>query len=366
MKKVFISMMTAAMFFASCTSDDATTIPEKNEVADNQESLVAIKLGAGAIASTTVTETRAAVDEWNANQIGVFALDRVNSWDTTIDANDRPVLLNNELGTVGSDQVNDETTEIPVVWTNATNNTLYYPRYSTRTYSFYAYHPYVDDANVTVNNGNSIMVTGTFDGTQDIMVGHAICPTDLGYNAKYFRDIEKTGSEETPDMTFSHLTTRLKIKVAPGHKYNPETCTIETLKMAVPTGYTLRVASTDLAAYPQEIRSWNNETVENTFATNIALEEANIGTGDYQTSDVIADILAKPTKNGGDGYELVLSLPGITEPIIAPVKLDDDAALFEAGKAYTITLTINGPQEIKVTASLTPWEEVNEEIGVEI
>ena len=365
MKKVLLSMMTAAIFFASCSNDD-TAVPENNNVTNNnQEELVAIKLGAGSIASTTVVESKAAVEEWNANQIGVFALDRNNSWDTTIEENDRPVLLNNELGTVGPD-AEGETEQIEVVWTNATNNILYYPRYSTRTYSFYAYHPYVSDENVTINNGNSIMVTGTFTGQEDIMVGNAICKSDLGYNAKYFRDIEKEGNEETPDIKFNHLTTRLKIKVAAGHKYNPETCTINTLKMDIPTGYTLRVASTDLAQYPQEIRSWNAETTELQFGENIALTAGEDDS--YATSDVVADILTKP---GAESYELILTLPGINEPIIAPVSYpatEEEGAsnVFEAGKAYTITLTINGPQEIKVTASLTPWDEETPEIGVEI
>lgn len=362
MKKVLLSMMTAAMCFASCTSDDATTIPEKNEVANNnQEELVAIELGTGSIASTTVVESRAAVDEWDANQIGVFALDRKEPWDATIDANDRPVLLNNELGTIG-DPIETGSSKYAVNWAEI----KYYPRYSTRTYSFFAYHPYVaDEANIAFSNGNSIMVTGTFDGTQDIMVAHNICPIETGYNAKYFRDAETNGTKVIPDLNFKHLTTRLMISVKAGHKYKPETCTIETLKMAVPNGYTLRVASTDLTLYPQEIRTWNSDMVEKQFAENVALVEATPGTGDYQKSEVIADILTKPSKNEGEIFELILTLPGINEPIIAPVSLANGGK-FEAGKAYNVTLTINGPQEIEVTASLTPWVIVGGEIDVVI
>lgn len=358
MKKVLLSMMTAAMFFASCSSDDATTIPENNEVADNnQEELVAIKLGTGSIASTTVVESKAAVEEWNANQIGVFALDRNNVWDNTIEVNDKPVLLYNELGTVGT-EAEGETSQIDVVW--AENKTLYYPRYSTRTYSFFAYHPYVETKNVALtNNNNRIEVTGTFDGTQDIMAGKAICTSDLGYNAKYFRDLEKNNQEETPDIMFKHLTTRLIINVAAGHKYDPQTCTINTLSMAVPTQYTMTLAVLNDESYEPSIKSWGSETAEKVFGQNIALTQDG---GNYETQKGAADILAKP---GVSRYDLILTLPGINENIIAPVTLADGAT-FEAGKAYTITLTINGPQEIEVTASLTEWEYVEGEIDVEI
>ena len=57
MKKVFLSMMTFAMIFASCSSDD-TAIPESNGIANNtQEDLVVIKLGTSSKLGTTVTES---------------------------------------------------------------------------------------------------------------------------------------------------------------------------------------------------------------------------------------------------------------------------------------------------------------------
>lgn len=363
MKKVLLSMMTAAMFFASCSSDE-TTVPENNgAVENNQEELVAIKLGTGSRVGTTVVESRAAVEEWNANQIGVFALDRNKAWDNTIEDDDKPVLLFNELGTVGSAEVDGETEKIEVIWTNAENNTLFYPRYSTRTYSFFAYHPYVADENVTIPDSNDrIRVKGTFTGKEDIMAGKAICETSEGYNAKYFRDLEKNGSEETPDILFEHLTTRLIINVAPGHKYNPETCTIETLSMAVPSEYTMTLAFLNQEDYQPTI-VWGSETAVQQFGEKIALTpvdpEAENKT--YQKSEGVADILAKP---GAKSYDLILTLPGINEEITAPVVLEDGE--FEAGKAYTITLTINGPQEILVTASLTEWDYVEGEIEVEI
>ena len=385
MKKYFFTMMTTAMLFASCSSDD--TVAPNNGI-ENQEDLVEIKLGAGSRIGTSVSESRTAVDAWNDTEVGVFAVDKAANanWTDQTSTDNKPVLMSNVKGTVvasASGLTSDITLE---------GNKRYYPRNSVRNYEFYGYYPYdSNSANIaTVESANGIKVTGNFDGTQDIMAGKSQILTsepEIGYfNAKYFRT--EGESAETPNISFNHLTSRIQIQLLQGTDYTDETCAIKSIKMDLPESYEYDLVSVaksfndddDTNVFTSEDITWTYPTTSTENGNVVIIQDNNGLTATDESAGTIpitCDFMV-PAGNGNtdidtehDGYDayrlyLTFTDPETNADVISEVdiKLTGYAA-FEPGKKYLVKLKVHGPKEITVQATLVPWED-GENIETEI
>lgn len=416
MKKFFL-FASAALVLASCSSEAEEAVIKPNETPEEEVlELTEIKLGAGA--PTVSAETRAAVpvDNWNDTPVGIFGVNENanatgdNKWDVDPDRNgmeitvENAVILRNEPATVAA-----PSTGGAVTFTNANDHKIYFPRGNSKNYgyTFLGYYPYIDN-DPTVSE-NSIAVSSKFDGTQDIMAGKAESATPLdngnniGYNAKYIREYRAQESNEPNiNIAFEHRTSKIDIYLQRTTNYNPAMCKVYAAWFDVPETYTLTFAKPT---------SGNGVTTTLAFSGDPVNAYA-IGGGDfeptksYNTDDIVRyggqyhkftsphegawtggdvdDFEAVEPENGtqNDPHTIFVN----PEPVAnsgTTIKtlhlvLNDDPSRditvnvpspqggFEAGKAYKVIVTIHGPEEIKVTASIVDWVTGGTIEGVEI
>ena len=343
MKKYLFTMATAAMLFASCSSDD--TVVDNGA---NEEGLVEIKLGAGSRVGTDVSESkgRAAepVDDWNNTIVGIVAVSAGETPWNEEGTNPVTVLLNDVEGTIESSTENG---------IDLKDGPWYYPRISRLGYNFFGYYP---KTGATLADGTITTGDKNFTGYDDIMwaeVNNDDKPAG-GYNADSFKGT--TAVQNDPNLHFKHLTTLLKFVVKKGDDYDDETCAINNFDVIIPATYNLTVASQD-SEKPAGTIVWGDDRTAGVSAASVTLPYS----FDDTTDNIeFGQIFVKP---GETSYSLILNIGNTTSSIseTKELKLSSGEA-FAAGKVYTITMTVNGPQAITLTATLEGWIDSNENI----
>lgn len=420
MKKFFL-FASAALVLASCSSEAEEAVIKPNETPEEEVlELTEIKLGAGA--PTVSAETRAAVEvnDWSNTPVGIFGVNenasaQENNWSVAPDRNDmeitveNAVILLNEPATVAT-----PSTGGAVTFTNANANKIYFPRGNSKNYgyTFLGYYPYIEGT--TTASADTIKVTGKFDGTQDIMAGKAASASGsynngIGYNAKYIRECRAQESNEPNiNIAFEHLTSKIDIllKQEPTN-YIQEMCDVYAAWFEVEEDYTLTFAkptsgngvNTSLAFAGDTVKAFaiggdDFKSTKSYKSGDIVRYTDGLGntvykkfkashTGDWTGNDVdnfdpIAPETSPSTthtifvtpdpqqENSGTAYKTLHLVLNDDPSKDISVKVASPAGGFEAGKAYTVTVTINGPEAITVTASITPWQVVGGTPGVEI
>lgn len=398
--KKFLFFASAALVLASCSSEAEEAVIKPNETPEEVLELTEIKLGGGA--PTVSAETRAAVElnSWSDTPVGIFGVNENgaatdNDWSVAPARNqmniavEKAVILLNEPATVASDK--------KVKFTNPSDSKIYFPRGNNKNYgyTFLGYYPYLSTG---VNAyADSITVTGKFDGTQDIMAGKATSATiltsnSIGYNAKYIRDyrVQYSGSEPTIDIPFSHLTTKISILLKQTSYYNPAMCDVHAAYFDVKKDYTLtfekdaseKVKTTlefsgdTVSAYAiggaqfDETKNYKiNDVVKynNKYYTFTSAHTAGGWTGSDATvlppvapelspsTEYTIFVTPDPQQNSGTATKTLHLVLNDDINDVKDITVTSPAGGFEAGKAYKVTVTINGPEEIKVTASITAW-----------
>ena len=413
MKKFFL-FASAALVLASCSSEAEEAVIKPNETPEEEVfELTEIKLGGGA--PTASAETRAAVklDAWADTPVGIFGVNENaeasdNNWTSVSDKSDKniteekPVILLNELAKVNSS--NEVRFDI---------GTIYFPRGNSKNYgyTFLGYYPYLDTTtpntpNTLTTSADTIKVKGKFDGTQDIMAGKAASATPengyKGYNAKYIREYRTNhsgGGSGYPDINieFKHLTSKIDVllKQEPTN-YIDEMCDVYAAWFEVEEDYTLTFAKDTQNNSVTTSLAFAGDTVK-AFAIGGDDFEA---TKSYKRGDIVRYTDAQGTKywefdNSHEGPWTGTNAAHVIDPIqpetspttaytifVTPdpqqqnsgtayktlhlvlnddpskditVKVASPAGGFEAGKAYKVTVTINGPEAITVKASITEW-----------
>ena len=345
MKKYLFTMATAAMLFASCSSDDTVT----NENGVNDEGLVEIKLGADSRVGSSVTESRAfaSVESIEDLNVGIFALDKAGlNWNGDNTMSNRPVYWNNLAANFSKNGTD------PIYYANITTSIeaeKYYPRNTEREYNFYAYSPKADNGNVTIGS-NSVKVNGTFKGEEDIIWGMSE-KISGAWNPGY---IETNGGN--PEIEFEHLLSWFVVNVKQGNNYAASTCAIKELSIDHPTAYTLTVAHSDFD------NTQNKKEAVLEFTGNASPMNFYSGTFNptsNQQFDNIANVFVK-SKEAAEFYSLNITLADGSENKVA---LNIPNAGIEQGKKYNVNIVINGPTDIKITATLTPWDNGDDVTG---
>ena len=408
MKKFFL-FASAALVLASCSSEAEEAVIKPNETPEEEVlELTEIKLGGGA--PTASAETRAAnqVTAWNDTEVGIFGVNEYaratnNDWslppsrgNMEITAENAVILLN-ESATV----TNDDTVRFDA-------GPIYFPRTNNNNYgyTFLGYYPYI--ATRPTTNADSISVTGVFDGTQDIMAGKATSATQLnngnniGYNAKYIREYRNQNSGTgypNINIAFKHLTSKIDVQLKKGASYKNEMCDVYAAYFKVEKDYTLTFAkdiannsvTTSLAFKGDTVKAYaigGGDFVENkSYKQNDIVKYGgqyykfnSDYTGSWGGADVIlADpfeaeagpsfnnkytIFVTPDPQEGATKTLYLILKNDINTD-TPVTITSPTGGFKPGTAYTVTVTINGPEEIKVTATIVDWDN-GDEVGAEI
>lgn len=429
MKKFFL-FASAALVLASCSSEAEEAVIKPNETPEEEVlELTEIKLGAGA--PTASAETRALVDigaAFNNTKVGIFGVNEngtadPNDWSVYEDPNnmniakENAVILFNEPATIVSgssgatvtfDRINDNV---------GPTNKFYFPRTNNNNYgyTFLGYYPKVDDANVTKSTDN-IVVSGEFDGTQDIIAGKAdhatpVNGSPIGYNAKYIRNYRtdntvNTGSADYPeiDIKFTHRTTKIIVQLQRTSSYISEMCDVYAAWFDVKKQYNIT------------FEKYNNNDIKTSleFVGSEVNKAYAIGGGDFSESKTyeVGDVV----KHDGEYWEFILphsiagpwsqdqvqsmtpkdpkatpsdaSYPILIEPDpkdndlratktlylvlnddkndVKEVTVTSPTGGFVEGKAYTVVVTINGPEAITVKASIADWDVVSGSLGAEI
>lgn len=264
----------------------------------------------------------------------------------------------------------------------------YYPTGNWHKYAFYGYYPKQDAANIIYDNKSVSVMFEDLDGTTDIIYGKAEdLTTPYAYSAYYFR--QEGNEDKVPTVAFAHKLMRLTFAIKPGGKDKEAAKTMGVTKVEVvkvPTKGTLILADKDAPANAGYINfDWTTtadlalkaktdatgtgaglepeftayDTTNETKACWVKDDEVNIGQGimipvpDYDT-------------NPDYKYQLKITLINkdgqVFEPEY-PMDLNTNGKEFAAGTSYKVTMTINGPKEIQLNATLEKWQEDNTTIG---
>lgn len=411
MKKFFL-FASAALVLASCSSEAEEAVIKPNETPEEEVlELTEIKLGAGA--PTASAETRAIVDiagAFDDTKVGIFGVNENgratnNDWSEYEDPNimniatEHAVILFNEPATIADD---GKVTFDNVSGSPEPKNKFYFPRTNNNNYgyTFLGYYPKVVNDSVTKST-DSIVVKGVFDGTQDIIAGKAPTATPVnnyvGYNAKYIREYRNDRTVNTEGLTypkidikFTHLATKIIVKLQRTSNYIQEMCDVYAAWFDVKNQYkiTFEKYTNDSVKYDL---AFEGDTVAayaiggGVFDISKTYEDGDVvkyngayyqfntqhTPGGWSDTQVIPMTPKAPETSPAETYPIFIEPDPKQNGLKATKKLylvlNDDindvkevtitspADGFKPGTAYTVTVTINGPEAITVTASIANW-----------
>lgn len=264
----------------------------------------------------------------------------------------------------------------------------YYPTGNWHKYAFYGYYPKQDAANIIYDKNSVSVMFEDLDGTTDIIYGKAEdLNTPYAYSAYYFR--QEGNEDKVPTVAFAHKLMRLTFAIKPGGKDKEAAKTMGVTKVEVvkvPTKGTLILADKDAPANAGYINfDW---TTTADFALKAKTDATGTGEGlepEFTAYDGTNETKACWVKddevNIGQGimipvpdyennpdykYQLKITLINkdgqVFEPEY-PMDLNTNGKEFAAGTSYKVTMTINGPKEIQLNATLEKWQEDNTTIG---
>lgn len=350
-KSIFLSFASVAMILASCSSESFKIpyIPGNSEIEVTLSS------------SNSSLSTRAAIEgDGDIEGMGVFCVAKSTQGEEhdinwLSKTNEDPACL---MDNVLSNKVGED-----VVWADETAK-YYYPAYQLYNYDFYGYYPYDEKAE---NTGDKITVNYKIDGEKDIIWGEAKSEADYAYSANYYREND---APTDPKLQLNHMLTRLIFVLQQGEAKEgelPVPMTLDSVKvLSVADSCVLTVADRLNPVVEQRLAIVGETKsdialVADTLSKSeekagcVAVEEF----GNGKTFQLGSGIILCPQ----DSYKVRLVTTETKEGVGEEQNTAEfDVVLpegsFEVGKAYKITILINGPRRITLKAALTPWEEV--------
>lgn len=268
----------------------------------------------------------------------------------------------------------------------------YYPTGNWHKYAFYGYYPKQDAANIIYDKKSVSVMFEDLDGTTDIIYGKAEdLNTPYAYSAYYFR--QEGNEDKVPTVAFAHKLMRLTFAIKPGGKDKEAAKTMGVTKVEVvkvPTKGTLTLADKDAPANAGNINfDWDTPAdladlalKAKTEATSTeqkglepdftAYDETNAHKACWVKDDPVdigqGIMIPVPDYENNPDYKYQLKITLINkdgqvfEPEY-PMDLNTNGNEFAAGTSYKVTMTINGPKEIQLNATLEKWQEDNTTIG---
>ena len=265
----------------------------------------------------------------------------------------------------------------------------YYPTGNWHKYAFYGYYPKQDAANIIYDKKSVSVMFEDLDGTTDIIYGKAEdLNTPYAYSAYDFR--QEGNEDKVPTVAFAHKLMRLTFAIKPGGKDKEAAKTMGVTKVEVvkvPTKGTLVLADKDVPANAGYINFDWTTTADlalkaKTDATSTeqkglepdftAYDETNATKACWVKDDPVdigqGIMIPVPDYENNPDYKYQLKITLINkdgqvfEPEY-PMDLNTNGNEFAAGTSYKVTMTINGPKEIQLNATLEKWKEDNTTIG---
>lgn len=407
-KKFWIIAAMCSALCAACNNevDEIISQPATDNDWITPDGKVIVQLGAQSY-DAGASVTRAPLESLENAELGIFALNKGDDPDWR-DGNDPDYncLLKNIKGTVpvlenGENIVDGTNASKIALWnTEATRegSIYYYPMNNKYLYNFYAYAPW-QDTGVVVDK-ESATVTFNIDGSQDIIYASAEAPTVTvltspdndnteviyGYQAKYIRkikyhnEINDDREGEHPDrpyipvLNFTHKLTQLKFNIVAATDQCAED--IENAKLL--SVKDIKMVNVNSEAKLDIIRGtfeWGkSETLPMQFF------DANLTEPIFSIEGSVEGTIAG--KDEEIGYTMLrpeLTSYDLQLTIIPPVPIENqaqqpeeqtltltikqaDGTPFKAGMSYTVKIALYAMQEVKIEATLSDWEDVNNPI----
>lgn len=384
MKKVYLFSAIAVMAaVTACTKEPVNNQP------DPEEGPVPVQFGLASPAYSVTTKSAGGLDAWNNTTLYVYGFVR-----TETDYNE--AFIDNVPATAAS----GPNTSLDV--NDAANNGNPYYYQGDAVYDFYGYHIddaaeggtpapiVVDEAGAAQDDGTSlthgVYIPFTINGSQDLMTATADPNADVGETGvdptrAYSAYAARRGVD--PTLTFQHQLARFKFQIKAGAAsgMNVQVDAIEILNQKA-TGY-LKVVGADQGI---------TEAADDPGNTTFTLKEQGLdGMQDLTSKAPTTDFVEGKTQAadpigesimifpGGESCKINIKTTNIDASIDTPTPIPDQeftinasdllkngteesagATEFEAGKEYTITIIIYGPEDIEITAALTDWKDGGE------
>lgn len=380
MKKYYFMSLAAAALLASCSSkDELPTAPEQQSPVVENETAERIVLGAGSLSKNPIIqgETRAQATDvlsaWANTTVGIFALSDGATDDWTnegLTGESLPCLINNDAATVTGESEGLPNYNGGITLSSGAPKT--YPLGDNYKYKFFGYYPREATAENVLIDDNGVTITSEFNGSQDITAG---VTASSSYNNKVIRDYKRTyGDAPTIVVPFNHMTAQLKFKVVQGESFptsnddNAQTeLGVRDITIDLPTSSILSLAknfalslafddeytapaSADCSVDGTQIPSYGTwfDITDNGLEFMDAVPPVNDPNG----------ILFVPATS--EGYEMTITYNAFkagsdSEYKTGTATIEAPENGFEAGKAYTIFVLINGPESITLKAMLSDW-----------
>lgn len=372
-----MASMAVAAVLSACTK--TMVVNDKPEVPSEGQGPVAVEFGVGEPSVAVETKGSGAVgglensNNWNGETLYVMGFD--NSLESYTNPETAAFIWNVSAAapaTGASGAINVYDKNASGTYEESGTDPFYYE--DGVVYNFYGYH--IDDAFEGAQEpdaapapaasaaGDYIYVPFVIDGSQDLMVG-ATDPdadkqaatepgaADVTVANIYSSYAARRGIQ--PTLKFTHLLSQFQFKVIAGSESGKKV-NVTSVSLVSQTKGNMVVASKN-AEVPVGIRD-TTDKAELTLALTPSVAPAD------DAASLTGCILAIPTSK----YQMTVTLesgtdsgsgdepyyPGTIEPVKAEVALTD--AEFEAGKIYTVTIKVNGPEDVQVSASLAPWQ----------
>lgn len=382
MKKVYLFPAIAVMAaMTACTKEPVnTTVPE--------DELVPVQFGLASPDYSVTTKSTGGLDQWNNTTLYVYGFDRKAADYST-------PFIDNVSATAAS------TASISLTVINEETQESYYYEDGVN-YDFYGYH--VDDAATpeaatptpiivpeegsTQESDGTALTKGvyipfTINGSQDLMVAKADPAVDI-----VGTELEDVGTDRVysayaarrdvhPTLEFKHQLARFKFQIKSGATSgdNVYVTSIKILDQKQ-KGYLRVVGETqgiveatngndpvDFALMEKDTDGSMKELTEvkpeNPFVDGRTQDATEVGESIMILPGGISCEIALETRAEG----ITTAIPEQRHTILASELLKTGsgesagATSFDAGKYYTITIIIYGPEEIEITATLDEWED---------
>lgn len=278
----------------------------------------------------------------------------------------------------------------------------YYPTTLFYNYDFFAYYPYSDNLRHVKNargQNHKVEAALKIDGHTDVLWGRATVTDEMtewekkyAYSAKYFREQDSVSITTNPVVKLEHVLTRMRFMVTPGATVEggsdireAKDMTVEKIAVRnVNSKHWLTVADLDnlditadkLLSDPSEpvdMVLWDE--VKDTVAVQKCPQELNdtvaIGDGIMlppAKEYMIQIILSRPVQKTiqvQDYYDDALEQWVMKDEVVwdkelwvseTPLMMGNGGKIFAQGKSYDVVITVHGPKQIGLGASLKEWE----------
>ncbi len=393
------SLMATAFAACSQMDEDQAAWQGSEAVAVGLNSDVEVRLSSGGLATRASIESK--VDSFEVDSIGIYMLAtdqiRTNPEEVApIDWHDpRCIKIINEQANA---EINDLTGATDLNWADPTVK-YWYPYENWYAFRFYGYYPRVNDSDISLQSRYVEASYSELDGTKDIIWGQSKradmndATEKYAYSAQYFR--QAGHATMYPNVAFNHKLMRIQFYIQGVEDENPGIGYEMANKMVldsvvlyarnsnylpgswdgIPTTAQLVIADLDNPTNEGKLLiNWDGP--KSTIPMLDENDQPYVNKKQVNNDDLIKVgqpvLLPVPDEGAGTGflYGAQINLKMVDGGNVVAkfndaspldLNLNNTTSGIQAGHTYRVIIKISGPQKVTLNATLTPWEEIDDE-----